>query len=68
MKYDVESNSHCPVFKNPRQYAEAKLEILTDNRGFNIQPTRDEVLHLYTLKTQISIDNAILSIINRHLD
>ena len=68
MNYDTEYNSHSPVFRNPKQYVEAKLKILTDHRGFGIQPTRDEVLHLYTLKTQIAIDNAILSIISHHWD
>jgi hypothetical protein len=64
MNYDVENSCHCPVFKTPRQYVEAKLKIL--DRDFYIKPTRDEILHLYTLKTQIAIDNAVLSIINHH--
>ena len=68
MQYDIENNSHCPVFRNPKQYADAKLKILTDHRGFGITPTQEEIDHLYELKTQISIDNAILSIINHHWD
>lgn len=66
--YDIDSNSHSPVFKNPRQYIDAKLKILRDPRGFGIQPTEAELEHLNTLTTEISIDNAILSIINHHWD
>ena len=66
MIYDVENNSHSPIFKNPKQYVEAKLKILTDIRGFGIEPTKEELAHLHTLKTQVSIDNAILSIIEHH--
>jgi hypothetical protein len=58
--------SHSPVFKNPEQYIKAKLCILTDKRGFGITPTNEEIAHLHSLKTQIAIDNAILSIIERH--
>lgn len=58
--------SHSPVFKNPEQYIKAKLCILTDPRGFGITPTNEEIAHLHSLKTQISIDNAILSIIEHH--
>jgi hypothetical protein len=60
--------SHSPIFRNPKQYIEAKLKILTDRRSFGIQPTDDEIAHLRTLKTQVQIDNAILSIIDRHWD
>lgn len=60
--------SHSPIFKNPEQYLKAKLKILTDPRAFDITPTYEEMKHLETLKTQIAIDNAILSIINRRWD
>lgn len=60
--------SHSPIFKNPEQYIEAKLKILTDPRAFGITPTDEEMEHLKTLKTQVAIDNAILSIINRRWD
>jgi len=50
---------------NAKKYLEAKLRILTDKRGFDITPTRTEMEHLKTLKTQTQIDNAILSIIDR---
>lgn len=66
MGYEMDRHDHCPVFKNPRQYAEAKLNILRND--FYIRPTREEELHLLTLQTQISIDNACLSIINHHWD
>ena len=65
---DSEIGSHSPIFKNPKQYIKAKLNILTDHRGFGIQPTEEEIAHLNTLKTQVSIDNAILSIIAHHWD
>lgn len=58
-------NSHSPIFKTPEQYLKAKLKILTDHRSFGIQPTEEELAHLSTLKTQVQIDNAILSIIDR---
>jgi hypothetical protein len=58
-------NSHSPIFKNPEQYLKAKLKILTDPRSFGITPTEQEMEHLRTLKTQLQIDNAILSIIDR---
>lgn len=66
MGYDIERNEHCPAFKNPRQYAEAKMKILREEFCLNL--TREEELHLLTLPTQISIDNAFLSIINHHWD
>ena len=44
---------------NPAKYLDAKLKILKDTRGFGITPTEAEMEHLKTLKTQISIDNAI---------
>ena len=63
---DSEICSHSPMFKNPKQYIEAKLNILTDPRGFGIHPTIDEIAHLNTLTTQVRIDNAILQIIDNH--
>ena len=57
-------NSHSPIFKTPEQYLKAKLKIL--RRDFCIQPTLDEIVHLQKLTTQTTIDNAVLSIINRH--
>lgn len=64
MMYEMENNTHCPVFKTPEQYVKAKLKIL--DRDFYIKPTEEEIAHLNTLKTQIAIDNAVLSIINHH--
>ena len=64
MNYEIENTSHCPVFKTPEQYTKAKLKIL--DRDFYIKPTEEELTHLKTLRTQISIDNAVLSIINHH--
>ena len=66
MAYEMDHIAHSPVFKNPRQYADAKITILEED--FCITPTIEEKSHLYTLTTQISIDNGILSIINHHWD
>lgn len=51
---------------DPKKYLEGKLKILMDSRGFCITPTEREMEHLRELKTQTEIDNAIISIINRH--
>jgi hypothetical protein len=56
-------NSHSPRFTTPEKYLKAKLRIL--NRDFCVHPTEEEIAHLNTLKTQIHIDNAIISIIDR---
>lgn len=64
--HDEYITGHSPIFTTPEKYAKAKLKIL--RRDFYIEPTEAELEHLKTLKTQISIDNAILSIINRHWD
>lgn len=56
--------AHSPQWTTPEKYIKAKLKIL--RRDFYIELTEDELKHLNTLTTQISIDNAILSIINRH--
>lgn len=57
---------HSPIFKDPESYVKSKLKILS--RDFYIEATEEEIAHLNTLKTQISIDNAILSIINHRWD
>lgn len=57
-------NSYSPQFTTPAEYIEAKLKILS--RDFKITPTEMELEHLRTLTTEISIDNAILSVINHH--
>lgn len=57
---------YSPVFKTPKQYVEAKLKIL--ERDFRIKATEEELAHLSTLKTQVAIDNAVLSIIAHHWD
>lgn len=64
--YDEYITSHSPQFKTPKKYVEAKLKILS--RDFRIKATEEEIAHLNTLTTQIAIDNAILSMINRRWD
>lgn len=59
-------NSHSPKFTTPGKYLSAKLKILS--RDFCIEPTTDEKAHLRTLTTQVQIDNAIQSIIDRRWD
>lgn len=55
--------SHCPQWTTPEKYIKAKLKIL--RRDFCIYPTDEEIAHLYTLTTQLRIDNAFQSIITR---
>lgn len=58
--------SYSPKWNgNPQKYLTAKLCILEDPRGFGIHPTEEELEHLRTLKTQVQIDNAIWTIIER---
>lgn len=64
--YDEYITSHSPQFITPEKYIKSKLKILS--RDFYIEATEEEIAHLKTLKTQISIDNAILGIINRRWD
>ena len=64
MNYDPYISSHSPIFKIPENYVRDKLMIL--KRDFRIEATTDEINHLNTLTTQTAIDNAVLSIINRH--
>lgn len=64
MSYDPYITSHSPIFKIPEKYVRDKLRIL--KRDFRIEATTDEINHLNTLTTQTAIDNAVLSIINRH--
>lgn len=64
--YDEYITGHSPQWTTPEKYVEAKLKIL--RRDFKITPTENEIIHLKSLKTQIAIDNACLSIINRHWD
>lgn len=66
MEYEMYVTSHSPIFRTPKKYIEQKLKIL--RRDFYIEPTEEEIVHLSTLTTQIAIDNAILSIINRRWD
>ena len=53
-------------YKNPKQYIKAKLKMLR-NEMF-IQPTEEEIRHLLTLRSDVAIDNAVHSIIDRHWD
>ena len=53
-----------PVFVNPEQYVGMKLDML--RKDMKIKPSKEEVEHLYSLKTEGDIDRAVCSIIGRH--
>ena len=54
--------SYIVRWTTPNKYLKAKLKILT--RDFCIYLTETELKHLKSLKTQVEIDNAILTIID----
>lgn len=58
--------SYFDEFRNPTQYIKAKLKMLRNE--MYIEPTQGEIDHLYSLKTDVAIDNAVHSIIDRYWD
>ena len=46
------------------EYIEWKIKTL--RRDFKIEPTAREMQHIYSLRTEIAVDNAVLKIINDH--
>ena len=58
------NESYFTEYKNPKQYIKAKLKMLKNEMC--IQPTEEEIRHLLTLRSDVAIDNAIHSIIDRH--
>lgn len=56
--------SYTVEFENTSQYVNFKLKMLR-NEMF-IEPTPEEVTHLYELKTRGDIDRAVCSVIDRH--
>ena len=65
----LDDTRYNPKWKgDPKKYLDAKIKILEDHRGFGIKPTEVEMEHLRTLTTQVSIDNAIWTIINNRWD
>lgn len=60
------NENYIDEFKNPEQYVKAKIKMLRNE--MYISPTEEEISHLLTLKTDVAIDNAIHSIIDRHWD
>ena len=60
----IAAPTYNPTFRNTEQYLKQKLKILTEH--FCIAPTRKQMEHLRTLKTQCAIDNAILSIMDAY--
>lgn len=75
---DAYKISHAPHFSNAKQYVEAKLRILMDDKGFCINPTETEIEHLYDIareseiknwsdrKTEDTINRAVRQIIDNH--
>lgn len=65
MSYEkVEKECWYDRFENPEQYIKAKLRMLQDD--MYIRPTEEEIKHLYSLKTEGDINNAVHSIIDHH--
>lgn len=50
-------------FMSPKQYVKAKLKMLRNE--MYIEPSGSEVAHLFELKSEIEIDQAVHSIIDR---
>jgi hypothetical protein len=62
-QYDA---GYLPEFVSADRYVDAKLKMLKCE--MLIEPTDEEIAHLYELKTETAIDNAVHSIIARHWD
>lgn len=60
--YNIKGPSYVPEFKDPKKFAEKKIEIL--ERDFKIKLTDKQKLHLKTLKTEREINAAVRQIIN----
>ena len=58
------AEAYCATFVTPEQYIKAKLKMLEEEMYIN--PTSEELAHLKSLKTEVGIDNAVKSIIDRH--
>ena len=56
--------TYIPKFENPEQFVNAKLEMLRNH--LKIEPTIEEIVHLYELKTEYEIIAAVKTILNNH--
>ena len=65
-KHGQYSEGCLPEFISADRYVMAKLKML--RYEMLIEPTHEEITHLYELKTETAIDNAVHSIIARHWD
>ena len=63
-EYSVSDDRWFAKFKTPEQYIEEKLKML--RYDMCIDPTEEELAHLSELTTEIAIDNAIHSIIDKY--
>ena len=66
MARQVTNDIYIEKFTTPEKYIKAKLKML--RRDFGITPSIEEIEHLNEFKTEISIDNAVRTLILRHLD
>lgn len=63
-----ESYEDCPemVFINAKNYVDRKIRML--RQDMEIEPSGDEIKHLYSLKTRGDIDRAVAGLINKAWD
>lgn len=58
------TESYEVAFTTPEEYIDGKIVMLRNEMYIN--PTLEEINHLYSLKTEGDIDRAVHSIIDRH--
>lgn len=58
----VFASSCIPEFTNAKDFAEKKITML--EKDFKIDLTRDEIIHIYSLKTEHDINAAVKAILN----
>lgn len=63
-KDKIEKECWYDRFESPEQYVKVKIHML--KHDMYIKPTEEEVEHLYSLRNQTAIDNAVHSIMDRH--
>ncbi len=56
--------SYIPEFTTPEEFVDAKIEMLTG--PFKMKLDRDDIIFLRQFKTEVQINNAVKSIINKY--
>ena len=56
--------SYIPEFTTPEQFVDAKVKILRNHLGINI--TYEDIAYLRQFKTEVQINNAVKTIINKY--